>query len=242
LPIFRLVDAKKLLIAASVVTFGLVLALAPPPVSVFLTLVALWGGLWVGARWAIQWYRRPPFPQQARSVSEIASIDYFRRVPKLPLENWVCTALTSHGFLLLGDPVLGRSPIQGYAWLNGKKAVVVMRLERALKEQDLESIYQLKNKCKAELAIIFSPFVNAPASNYPGLEVLAGQGFLTWMNVLTSVKPINVGRLRLNKCSCGSPQIESVSRGGEPLLICSRYPGCKEVTSPGSSNAVWATA
>ncbi len=56
-----------------------------------------------------------------------------------------------------------------------------MRLERALKEEDLASIYQLKNKCRAELAIIFSPFADAPPSCYPGLEVLTGQAFLTWM-------------------------------------------------------------
>jgi len=109
------VKSRKVKIAASVVIFGLAVALAPPAVSVFLSLVALWGGLWIGTRWAIQRYKRPKLPQPARSVSEIASIDYFRRIPKLPLENWVCTALTSRGFHLLGDPVLGRAPVQGYA-------------------------------------------------------------------------------------------------------------------------------
>jgi hypothetical protein len=241
LPISRLVD-KRLLIAGGVVTFGFVLALAPLPVSVFPSLVVLFGGLFFGARWAMQRYRRSPLPQPARSVSEISSIDYFRRIPTLPLENWVRTALTSHGFLLLGDPVLGRSPVQGYAWLKGKKAVVVMRLERALKRQDLEGLYQLKNQCKAELAIIFSPFANAPISDYPGLEILAGQAFLTWMNVLTSAQPLPVGGLRLKKCGCGSPQIESVSRGGEPLLICSRYPDCKEVSCAGLTNSALAGA
>lgn len=224
---------KGFLIAAGILAFIFVLTVLPTPVLVFLSLAAFWGGLWVGIRWSTRRWKQLPFLQRAQSVSDICSVDYFRRVPALPLENWVRTALTYHGFVLLGDPVLGRSPVQGYAWLNGKKAIVVMRLERALNEQDLESIYHLKSKYRAELAIVFSPFSSAPRSNYPGLEVLAGKAFLSWMSVLNGVKPMNIGALLPQTCSCGSPQVEHVSRAGEPVLICSRYPDCREAQRPG---------
>ena len=228
---------KGLIIAAGILAFCLLLAVAPTPIFVFLSLVAFWAGLWIGIRWAIRRWKEAPFLKRAQSVSDVSSIDYFRRVPVLPLENWVRTALTRHGFLLLGDPVLGRSPVQGYAWLNGKKAIVVMRLERALNPRDLESIYQLKSKYKAELAIVFSPFSSAPSSNYPGLEVLAGPAFLSWMSVLDGVKPMNIGDLSPQICRCGSPQVEHVSRAGEPVLICSRYPDCQEASRPSFANA-----
>lgn len=229
-------NTKRLVIAAMTAAVYFLAAVVSTPLFVFLILVAFWGGLWVGIRSALYRWRQLPFLEKAQHVSDIRRVDYFRRVPSPQLENWVLASLIARGFVVLGDPVLGRSRIQGYAWLQGKKTVVVMRPEGPLKDRDLDRIYNLKNKCHAEAALVFSPFSSAPRSNRPGLDILAGKKFLSWMKVLDSVRPINIGALPPQTCSCGAPQVEHVSRAGEPVLICSRFPDCQEVQRPNLGN------
>lgn len=224
---------KSLVIAASVGAFYFLLAMVSMPVFAFFSLAGFFGGLWFGFRYGIHWWRQLPFLRKARCVSEISRVDYFRRIPRSQLESWVLTALTSRGYVLLGDPVLGRSLIQGYAWMGGKKSVIVMQQERPLENRDLDRIYTLKNKHKVESALLFSPFEGAPASNRPGLEILTDKKFLEWMSGLDGVKPMIIEALPPQHCSCGAQQEQHVSRAGEPLLVCSRFPDCQETQRPG---------
>jgi hypothetical protein len=224
---------KRLVTVATIATVYFSLAVVSPPVFVFLSLAALWGGLWIGIRLALRWWKQLPFLQKAQYISEIRRVDYFRRVSGPQLENWVLLTFTARGYVLLGDPVLGRSLPQGCAWIGGKKTSVVMQQDRPLTERDLQQIYTAKNRFKVEKVIVLSPFPNAPESNLPGLEILAGKKFLSWMSVLDGVRPVLIDRLPPQNCSCGCPQHEYVSRAGESLLICSRYPDCQKAPRSG---------
>ncbi|GEM_PF-3199521 len=225
-------NTKRFLIAAAVVAAGLLLSVAPFPILVSLGVMIFWVGVVVGIYAGTRWWIQRDFVEPARYVSEIRRVDYFRRVPKSQLQNWVCAALVSRGAVLLGDPISGRSRTLGYAWQNGKKTIAVVQPERQLKEEDLRRAYGLKNGVQAESAIIVSPFSNAPTSNYPGIQVLAGKDLLRFMKFLDSERPVNITEVVPQYCKCGSPQVQYVSCAGEPLLVCSRYPECREVKRP----------
>ena len=225
---------KQILIAAAIVAVFFVLAMVSEPAAVFLTLCALGGGLWFGIRLAIEKWKQLPYLEKAHSVSDICRVDYFRRVPEAQLETWLLISLTARGYVLLGDPVLGRSLVQGYAWLGGKKAVVIIDQARPLTQQGLDRIYTLKNRFKVETALVFSPFPDAPFSSHPGVRILTGNEFLSWIKVLDGVRPLNIASLPSQDCSCGSPQVECVSRAGGPLLRCSRFPDCQKTHRPES--------
>jgi len=233
------VNTKRVVIAATIVVVGFLLLFVPPSALVFVGVPALWGGLWIGMRSALRWWKQRQFLVKAQSVSEIRQVSYFRRVPEEQLENWIFTTLTARRFVLLGDPVLGRPLTQGYAWHDGKRAVVVIQHERPLIEADLRRIYTLKNKFQAVTAIVVSPFPSAPRSNHPGLQILAGKDLLRFMSVLDGVPPMKIGDLPAQFCSCGSQQVEHVSRAGEPLLVCSRYPDCSKVERPSLVRVHW---
>jgi hypothetical protein len=222
-------NTKRLLIVAVAVTVNFLLAIVYPPLSITFSLAALGFGVFIGARW----WKQLPFRQKAKYVSDIRRADYFHHVPGPQLENWLLAAFTARGFVLLGDPALGRSLDQGYAWRSGKKVALFIQQERPLQERDLVSICALKNKCKVDSVFVFSPFSSAPKSKRPGLEIVAGQKFLSWMSVLDGVRPVNIGKLPPQNCSCGAPQEEHLSRAGEPLLICTQYPDCREAPQPG---------
>jgi len=223
---------KQLLIVAMIVTVSLLMAVAPQRALVFLCVVTFWGVVLGGSGAARRWWKEREFLQKALYVSDICRVAYFRRVPKEQLETWVFLALTAHEYVLLGDPILGRSVELGYAWQNGKKAVVVIQQGRALIDDDLRRTYTLKNKLRVENAIIISPFSKAPRSNLPGLEILAGDDLLRWMSVLNGVRPVNLRSVPIHFCSCGAQQVEQVSRAGEPLLVCSRFPDCQKAECP----------
>ena len=235
-------DKKRTLLAAAIAAGFFLTAVVSEPLFIFLSVAMLLGGLWFGSRFAFQKWKRRPFLQKARYVSDICRVDYFRRVPEQQLETWLLSSLTARGYVLLGDPVLGRSLIQGYAWLSGKKAVVVIQQARVLTVRDLDRIYTLKNRFKVETVLVFSPFPEAPFSTRPGLEVLAGDEFLSWTKELSGVPPLHFASLPSQNCSCGSPQFECVSRAGEPLLLCSRYPDCRQAQQPTFENVRAAAA
>jgi len=224
--------SKKQVLILALMAFGLLLAVVPLPAFVLVISMTLGGGVVVGTRATRRWWKERQFLQKAQYVSDISQVGYFRRVPKDQLENWVFLSLTARRFVLLGDPILVRSHAQGYAWRDGKKAVVVIQLERALMEDDLRRIYTVKSKFQVENVIIVSPFPKAPRTTLPGFQILAGKDLLRWMSVLHGVKPTNLGNLPIQFCSCGAQQVEQVSRGGEPLLVCSQYPDCQKVERP----------
>ena len=117
---------------------------------------------------------------------------------------------------------------QGCAWLSGKKIVLAIQHDRPLSQLDLARIYRLKSQCNMDV-MVFSPFASAPEINRPGLNVVVGEEFLSWMSVLDSAPVVNLGTRASQNCSCGAPREERVSRAGDPLFICSRYPDCREV-------------
>jgi hypothetical protein len=219
-------------IAVGFVVFDCLLAMVSLPLFVSFNVVAFWLGVCIGMRSAVRWWKLLRFRQRAQFVSDIRRVDYFRRVPGPHLENWLLTAFTARGFVLLGDPVLRRSPGEGFAWRSGKKVALFIQQERPLKESDLARIWALKNKRHLDTVFLFSPFSSAPKNKRPGLQILAGQELLSWMSVLSDVRPLNIGALAPHNCSCGAPQNEYVSCGGEALLICSRYPDCQEAPRP----------
>jgi hypothetical protein len=190
----------------------------------------------------VRWWKLRSFVQEAQFVSQICRVDYFRRVPAAQLENWLLAALTARGYVLLGDPILGRSHGEGCAWRSGKRAGVLIQQERSLTEGDLAIFGALRKKCKVDTILVFSPFSSAPQCHRPELNILAGQEFLSWMSVLESVRPVKIGTLSPPNCSCGAAREEYVSRAGEPLLICSRYPDCREAPLAWRENVVTAPA
>ena len=225
---YPLMNTKCLLIVVAIVTVDCLLAAVSPPIFVFFSLAALLFGTYIGIRAAVRWLKKLPYLQEAQSVSQIRRVEYFSRVPGPQLENLLLAALTAQGYVLLGDPLLGRSHGEGCAWRSGKRAGVLIQQERPLQERDLASIGALRRKYKVDTVLVFSPFSKVPQSNCPGVEILAGQKFLSWMSVLDGVRPVNIDEVGPQKCPCGAPQEERVSRAGEPLLICSRRPDCRE--------------
>ncbi len=239
---FNLMNRQRLLIAAVVVASDVLLAVVSPPVFVSLNVTAVWIGISIGIRSAFRWWKQRLFVQRAQSVSDIRRIDYFRRVPGPQLENWLLAAFEARGFLPMGDPFLARSLDQGFVWRSGKMAALFIQQERQLTEYDLKKIWASKNKCRVDNVFVFSPFSSAPKGNRHGLEILVGQEFLSWMSVLAGVRPVNIGTLAPQNCSCGARQEEWVSLAGEPLLICSRYPDCREAPQPAFGEPVSAIA
>lgn len=198
----------------------------------FLSLNVLWGSLWFASRFLLLRWKQRLHRQPARYISEIRSVSYFRHLPEAQLEKLTFQVLAARKFLLLGDPILGRAKAQGYAWQAGKKTVVVLQRETVLTKDDLNKIHTLKNRSKAERAIVISPFSTTARNPYPGLEILSGKKLVSWMKTLDNVRPVKIGALPVQQCSCGSPQEEHVSRAGEALLICSRYPDCQATQQP----------
>jgi len=96
----------------------------------FLTLSVLWTALWLAVRHGLSWWRERWFLQPAHYISDIKRVSYFRQLPESQLERLALNALTAHKYLLLGDPILGRAKVQGYAWRAGKKVVIVLRREK----------------------------------------------------------------------------------------------------------------
>ena len=226
------------LIAVAVAIVDGVLAMVSLQLFIFFSVAAVWFGIVIGIQSGRRRRKQRPFLQIAQSVAEIRQVDYFRRIPAEQLERWLLAAFTARGFTTMGDPVLGRSHDQGWVWRGGKKAVLYIQQERPLNEGDLARIWTLRNECKADSVYVFSPFLTASRSDKPSLEILAGQEFLSWMSVLDGVRPLNIGTLAAERCSCGASQVERVSQAGEPLLICSRYPDCDETPQPDFGKAL----
>lgn len=199
--------------------------------ALFFKILVFWAFVVFGAKAARRWWRWKRFCQPASCLSEIRDPKYYRSLSAAQFEFLVMRALKAYQFTLLGDPYLGRPKKQGYAWKQGKKVVLVPRLDKPLTAGDLEEISKLQRKARAQQALVFSPFSEAPGTHQPDLEVLAGKKLLQWFSVLNLAPPVTVKAGR-QKCDCGEAMNARVNRAGQPLLVCSRYPSCQSMRKP----------
>src|SRR4051794_4289115 len=102
------------------------------------SVLMFWCTVVFGGKYAYRRWRRIYYLQPARSLKEIGNVDYFRKLPNEQFELLVLRTLQERGYELLGDPWLGRSNNQGYAWRKGKKTLVSYRLTRALTNVQLD--------------------------------------------------------------------------------------------------------
>jgi len=202
----------------------------------FFTVLGFWVLTLYGTKSLYRKWWRLYSLQPARYLREIQSVDYYRRLPASQFESLVIQGIRAHQFTTLGNPFLGRSKEQGYAWKKGKKTVLVYRPGHPLTLDEMDSIAKKSRAARAERAIVFSPFSNASNTHYPGLEILTGKKLLSWFSVLDVVPPLPSNATAV-KCECGAQMKERISRAGIPLLVCSLYPDCRmvrQVTAPPS--------
>src|ERR1017187_5944746 len=193
----------------------------------FLLVLCFWAGAFFGGRSLYKTWRHGRVLQPARYLKEIVSVDYYHRLSRAQFESLVMQVIKARNFTLLGDPCLGRAKEQGYAWKEGKRIVFVYCLESPLTLSELEDIAKRSRRAQAEQALVFSPFPKAPRGRHDGVDVLAGKELLSWFSAIGEVSPPLVGRLPAEKCQCGSPMKQRVSRAGRPLLVCSLFPDCR---------------
>lgn len=195
--------------------------------ELFLALLLFWSGVLYGAKIAWRRWQQWRLQQLARYVSEIRSVDYFRRLSPSQFESLVMRVLKVRQFTVLDDPFLGRSRNQGYAWKKGKKIVLIHRPENSILPKELRDIAKEAGMVRAEQALVFYPFPQAPPASYPNVEVLAGKKLLAWFSVLDDVAPPVSSRAPDKNCGCGAPLRERVNRRGQPLWVCSCFPDCR---------------
>lgn len=200
--------------------------------TLFLALLVFWTIVLLVARFFWIRWRQRSYLRPARYVSEIQGVDYFRSLSPAQFENLIELGLKARKFTLLGDPYLGRSGKQGYAWRAGRKVVLVYKPDKPLIAKELSDISIQQKKARAEQALVFSPFPKAARVFQPGLEVLVGKKLVSWFSVLDDLRPPVSGKISPERCECDSVMEERVNRGGQPLLVCSRYPDCKNMRKP----------
>lgn len=166
----------------------------------------------------------------ARWLSEVHSLDYYRRFSPAQFHELVIQGLKTRQYALMGDPLLTGSKRQGYAWKSAKRTVTVYMLERPPNSAELAAIQGKQTSARADYVLLFTPFEKVTASDNPKLRILAGEQLLNWFAVMSSTRPPVPGIQppAARKCACGSPMELRVSRMGVPLLACSRYPECRE--------------
>jgi ssDNA-binding Zn-finger/Zn-ribbon topoisomerase 1 len=69
------------------------------------------------------------------------------------------------------------------------------------------------------------------------VEVLAGSKLVDWFSILEDVRPPIVPLPDAGNCDCGAPMETRVNRAGQYLLVCSRYPDCREMRKPAAAVA-----
>lgn len=191
---------------------------------VFLFWVAFFfAGRYAIVKWS-EWRRRP-----ARYVSEIYGLDYYRGLNWEQFEYLVLQTLMAGGYDILGEPYLEHTRRQGYAWKAGKKVVFARYAEKPLTPEDLEEVGRKQSLVKADQLLVFSPFPRAPRASNPAVKVLCGSKLASFFSPLDDVRPPVFQLPEPGTCDCGAPMETRVNRGGQYLLVCSRYPACKEM-------------
>lgn len=198
-------------------------------VTIFVT--AFWCGVVFGGKYLYRSWRRWYYLQPARSLSEIASTDYYRQLSNTQFESLVLRTLKERGYTFLGDPWLGRTKDQGYAWRKGKKILVSYRLTRPLKPEQLLEISKKMHGVKADSVLLLTPLPGFPEIAPSGVKILGGKKLVRWFSVLDIVPPVATRSVE-ELCECGAVLKERVSRAGQPLLVCSMYPDCRVMRQP----------
>lgn len=141
----------------------------------------------------------------------------------------ILEGLKAHGYTLLGNPMLGVSREQGFAWKEAKRTAAAAWLNAPLTPQDLNRVALVQSRVGAQTVLVFTPFAKAPQPLQPWIQVLSGAKLISWFSVLTGFRPPVSGRFNPPNCGCGQPMEERVTRAGMPLFVCSRYPDCREM-------------
>ena len=204
--------------------------------GLFLGLLFFWFLVIVSAKSVFRIWSQRRSLQPARYLKEITSVAYYQRLPPHKFESLVMQGLKMRQFTLFGDPCLGRSEEQGYAWKKGKKSIVVYRLEKPLTPADLHEIEISARFARAEKAILFSPFAKAPKKKTHGLEIISGKKMLSWFTDVAEIPIPLVKTTPAEKCECGAVMKDRVSRAGAPLLVCSMYPDCRVIRHQQKTN------
>jgi len=200
-------------------------------------LFVLWTVVFFSARYAFLRWRRWRYQQPARYINEIRGIQYYRSLGREQFERLVQQALKAGGYMILGEPYLGRTLQQGYAWKGGKKYALAHYPYDPLTPEDMEELSRKQTRARADQVLVFSPFPRAPRSPHPAVEVLAGSKLVDWFSILEDVRPPIVPLPDAGNCDCGAPMETRVNRAGQYLLVCSRYPDCREMRKPAAAVA-----
>jgi len=200
-------------------------------------LFTLWTVVFFSARYAFLRWRRWRYQQPARYINEIRGIQYYRSLGREQFERLVQQALKAGGYMILGEPYLGRTLQQGYAWKGGKKYALAHYPYDPLTPGDMEELSRKQTRARADQVLVFSPFPRAPRSPHPAVEVLAGSKLVDWFSILEDVRPPIVPLPDAGNCDCGAPMETRVNRAGQYLLVCSRYPDCREMRKPAAAVA-----
>ena len=198
------------------------------PVVLFL----IWTVVFFSARYAFLRWRRWRYQQPARYINEIRGVEYFRSLGREQFERLVQQTLKAGGYTIFGEPYVGRSLQQGYAWKGGKKYALAHYPDNPLTPEDMEELSRKQSRARADQVLVFSPFPRAPGSRHPGVEVLAGSKLVDWFSILEDVRPPLVPLPDAGSCDCGAPMETRVNRAGQYLLVCSRYPDCRQMRKP----------
>ena len=200
--------------------------------EILVGVIVFWAVVVFGSQALYKSWHRWYLLQPARSLKEIRSVDYYRHLSFAQFEALIHEGLRERQFTILGDPHLGRAKDQGYAWRKGKKTVLTYRLQRPVLASDVEGIERRFRAAHADEVLVFTPFPDAPASRHQGVEILGGTKMLRWFGLLQYTAPPVSKLFADEKCDCGAPMHERVSRQGMPLLVCSLAPDCKVVRRP----------
>jgi hypothetical protein len=200
--------------------------------GLFLAVLAFWVLALLGAKSIFRRWQQRHLRKPARFLNELRSVDYYRQLSAAQFETLVMLGIKKHNYTLLGDPWLERAKEQGYIWKKGKKSILAYRSDNPLTLRELEEIEKKRRAARAEQALVFSPFPKAPQAHRDGVEVLYGKRLLHWFAMLDDVAPPIARKAPAEKCQCGSPMKERVSRAGRPLLICSMFPDCRIIRTP----------
>jgi len=195
-------------------------------------LFVLWTVFFFSARYAFLRWRRWRYQQPARYINEIRGIQYYRNIGREQFERLVQQTLKAGGYMILGEPYLGRKLQQGYAWKGGKKYALAHYPDNPLTPEDMEELSRKQTRARADQVLVFSPFPRAPRSPHPAVEVLAGSKLVAWFSVLEDVRPPVTPLPDAGSCDCGAPMETRVNRAGQYLLVCTRYPDCREMRKP----------
>jgi hypothetical protein len=188
-----------------------------------------WIVLLSALRIAYERWRNWRFCQPARYVSEIQSLRYYQGLSPEQFTRLIMEGLKQHGYALLGNPMVGASREQGFAWKSGKRAVIAPWFDKPLTADDFNQLAVMQNRVKAERILVFSPFSKAPQPLQTAIQVIAGDNLVTWFSVLNALRPPVSGRIQPPACECSAPMEERINRAGDTLFVCSRYPDCKNM-------------